>query len=228
MTLPAISQVVETKGELVLANDRTNLSKMGLGINWSIQARPDDRNQPSISIPVFTPFAKVGRPIGILAFAFYNSDGSNLSMCIVRFRQSGLPKPHSCSDSRFFDAAGDGFLVIPSFYRKVVNIRVLSVTSLNLSHALPVDLFRRHARSPKGRKLRVRKAFGPPIIFLPASPSSIALLCDCIERLNPGRDRIRDIVFLDTSAFPHRPQTTSRIPFRGWRVLDDHQREAQM
>jgi hypothetical protein len=26
-----------------------------------------------------------------------------------------------CSDSRFFDAAGDGFLVIPSFYRKVVN-----------------------------------------------------------------------------------------------------------
>jgi len=27
-----------------------------------------------------------------------------------------------CSDSRFFDAAGDGFLVIPSFYRKVVNV----------------------------------------------------------------------------------------------------------
>jgi len=26
-----------------------------------------------------------------------------------------------CSDSRFFDAAGDGFLVIPSFYPKVVN-----------------------------------------------------------------------------------------------------------
>jgi hypothetical protein len=27
-----------------------------------------------------------------------------------------------CSDSRFFDAAGDGFLVIPSFYPKVVNV----------------------------------------------------------------------------------------------------------
>jgi hypothetical protein len=27
-----------------------------------------------------------------------------------------------CSDSRFFDAAGGGFLVIPSFYRKVVNV----------------------------------------------------------------------------------------------------------
>jgi hypothetical protein len=27
-----------------------------------------------------------------------------------------------CSDSRFFDAAGDGFLVIPSFYRKVVTV----------------------------------------------------------------------------------------------------------
>jgi hypothetical protein len=27
-----------------------------------------------------------------------------------------------CSDSRFFDAAGDGFLVIPRFYRKVVNV----------------------------------------------------------------------------------------------------------
>jgi hypothetical protein len=36
--------------------------------------------------------------------------------------QAGLPKPHRCSDSRFFDAAGDGFLVIPSFYRKVVNV----------------------------------------------------------------------------------------------------------
>jgi hypothetical protein len=34
---------------------------------------------------------------------------------------SGL-QPHRWSDSRFFDAAGDGFLVIPSFYRKVVNV----------------------------------------------------------------------------------------------------------
>src|SRR6266508_1598568 len=33
---------------------------------------------------------------------------------------------------------------------KLLNFRVLSVTSLDLSHALPADLFRHHARSPKG------------------------------------------------------------------------------
>src|SRR5688572_20653742 len=45
-----------------------------------------------------------------------------------------------------------------------------------------------------------------------------------IERLTPVRARIRDTVFPDTSAFLHRPPTTSRIPFRGWETLDDHQR----
>ncbi len=33
---------------------------------------------------------------------------------------------------------------------RVQNLRVLSVTGLDLSHALPADLFRCHARSPKG------------------------------------------------------------------------------
>jgi hypothetical protein len=36
----------------------------------------------------------------------------------------------------------------PKVLREVV--RVLSVTSLGLSHAFPADLFQRHARSPKG------------------------------------------------------------------------------
>src|SRR5215813_7201984 len=30
------------------------------------------------------------------------------------------------------------------------SVRVLALTSLDLSHTLPADLFRRHARSPKG------------------------------------------------------------------------------
>src|SRR5262249_142903 len=42
------------------------------------------------------------------------------------------------------------FMVLSCAFGTVALVRVLALTSLDLSHTLPADLFRRHARSPKG------------------------------------------------------------------------------
>src|SRR5262249_40184564 len=45
------------------------------------------------------------------------------------------------------------FSVISCAFGTAALVRVLALTSLDLSHTLPADLFRRHARSPKGHTI---------------------------------------------------------------------------